>query len=241
MDVLTSGNRLETTEREFTPLINSDPPDLLPPFVVRRVDESLLKERNFCGVVGGVHSDAHSPIKSPSKPFKSPTHKDEGVRLEQQYSPERNSYPGEKGTVRPRYCSPRRTPCPDEGVAVLPSSLRTSPWNDRKLPSHLDQQHRLPYSPISSTTSSSSSPSQVASPSPSHQQPCVVTDDLVSKYLTNSSGNRKASPPGGHVHRECSAEAIGEKLEKLRRECCECLVSEMVVPVLHLHGSRFAH
>ena len=168
--------------------------DARPPFVVRRIDESLVGKRNFCGVVNGGNAAAGSAAKSGALEATSDS--------EEEILPQRHSPP-----------------------------LMFDEHNPRLRADERDQKVHVLYSPISSASLSSSSSSSLTS-IPAHFRPPVTlpvaNEDLVSKYLTKSTGNVKPLPPQGGIRRAHSATAICDRLNRLREQCCECLVSSIM-------------
>ena len=178
------------------------PTDSRPPFVIRRVDDSLLQRRNFCGTI------PYRPSVVSKDAGRGPDlvihfGKDKGV-----CSSSSDDFLLESGKRGYRFRGDR-------------SPTRSQPYTSR-----LDytSSNLSLKSVLKSPNSQRRSPR--TTPYPSHTssiQYHTSSKDLLSKYLVTDSGNRR--PWRCDVCQPCPRKRIEEKIERLKQECSECLVS----------------
>ena len=241
---------LEHTDPKLTPL-HISAPDLRPPFVVRHADPALLERRNFCGESCCLLSTTKHQLSTQKSPL-SGTTEDENERgddLERQFEDENGlqaKQDGEtfSGMYNRHLTAPTLSPTQHTSTTSMPhcepfhkhSSL--PPKSPLKSSFHRTTTHpraaaskSAPTSPYKSQTkhcsvSSSSVPRRGGVPSSLRYN---SDDALVAKYLVSQPGNTRAGVGSPLV-------VIQEKLERLRRECCECLVSVcLYIEYAYLH------
>lgn len=172
-------------------------PDTRPPFVVRHADDSLLSERNFCG----------KPVGASNKVYFAEKHSsggDSGLRTDGGVVWVK-AVPGVKFT---------------EGGTGDSASARNSPRLGQRSPCVSPSPKTTPLS-LRRSALQGSRADRAHSPAP-HGSPHWAgrREDLVTKYLDT---------PSGDCRREFGslAQTIEEKIERLKRECCECLVCKI--------------
>ena len=214
----------DLTPRELRP---QDAADFRPPFVVRHPDPKLISKRNFCGEVG-VSAVRHFP-PSPPNPTSTQT-SSAGRQLGSSAPPTATMATTTSGIP---YWGSRDTS--DDELHIVTDSESDIDTNDFRDASPPPMRHTRsnPTTPVKNKPQSSRGIPSLSSTSGKHasvsarsstlrssrRQRYHVSRKLVSKYLVERSGSERrdgeASP----------SRVIVDKIQRLRDECCACLVS----------------
>ena len=235
----------DLTPRQYRP---QSAPDLRPPFVVPRPDPKLLSKRNFCGEVG-VHVTAvrHFPPSPPNPPSQTPaqTLTSAGSASGRQSSPAPPT--ATIATVSGMPYWSRDTS--DDELHIVTDSESDVDTNDSRDPSPAPARHTKssnPTTPVKNKPQSSRGIPSLSSTSVARKHVSTSARssttvrssssrrrrhrydhgrrELVSKYLVEWSGSEKRRDGEASPSR-----VIVDKIQRLRDECCACLVSAMKI------------
>ena len=217
----------DLTPRQYRP---QSAPDLRPPFVVRHPDPKLISKRNFCGEVG-VTAVRHFP---PSPPNPTPTQTLTSAGAGRQSSPAPPTATMATTSGMPYWSEDKS----DDELQIVTDSESDIDTNDSRDPSPAPMRHTRsnPTTPVKNKPQSSRGVPSLSSTSRKHASMSARSStvrsskrhryhgrrELVSKYLVERSGSVRrdgeASP----------SRVIVDKIQRLRDECCACLVSAIL-------------
>ena len=211
-------------------------PDLRPPFIVPRPDPKLISKRNFCGEVGAT-AVRHFP---PSLPNLTPT----------------RTLTSTSAAGRQKQSSPAPPTATMATISGMPHWSRDMSDNELRIttdsesdvdsddsrdqsPTPVRHTRSNPTTPVKNKPQSSRGVPSLSSTSGKHVSMSARSvkssnsrrgrryhgrRELVSKYLTERSGSASARRDG-----EASpSRVIVNKIQRLRNECCACLVSAIL-------------
>jgi hypothetical protein len=223
-------------------------PDLQPPFVVPHPDPKLISKRNFCGEVG-VTAVRHFPpsLPNPTRTLTSASAAGPG----RQSSPAPPTATMATTSGMPYWSRSRDTS--DDELHISTDSESDVDTNDSRDSSPAPMRHTRsnPTTPVKNKPQSSRGVPSLSSTSGKHASMSARSlrsnssysrvrgrryhgrRELVSKYLAERSGSPRrdgeASP----------SRVIVDKIQRLRNECCACLVSAILSKLNFYEDTRF--
>ena len=217
----------DLSPRQYRP---QSAPDLRPPFVVRHPDPKLISKRNFCGEVGVMAVRHFPPSLSDPTPPRTLTSAGAGRQL----SPAPPTAAMTTTSGMP-YWSLREDVSSDDELSIVTDSESDIDNSDshRPSPGPVRYTKSNPTTPVKNKPQSSRGVPSLSSTSGKYVSVSTHSStvrsskrhryhgrrELVSKYLVERSDNLRkdgeASP----------SRVIVDKIQRLRDECCACLVS----------------
>ena len=204
-------------------------PDLRPPFVVRHPDPKLISKRNFCGEVG-VLAERHFP-PSPINPTVPRTLTSAGAGRQSSPAPPTATMATTSGM--PYWTEDTSS---DDELHIVTDSESDVDDNvsHGPLPAPMRHTKSNPTTPVKNKPQSSRGIPSLSSTSRKHASTSAHSStvrsskrqryhgrrELVSKYLMERSGSARRDGEAASPSR-----VIVDKIQRLRDECCACLVS----------------